>query len=114
MKNSNRYIRNLLIYNYGATCWLKGVISKDNPLTLHHIIPVRFGGQTTIENGALLTLERHQLFNTLEIYRPNEAEEVNFLLKEYKGQYPQIVDERVEELIMLMYDIKKYVKEKRR
>ena len=100
---SNSYIREMLIDMYGESCWLKGAVSKKNPLTLHHIVPVRFGGKTTIDNGALLTVERHQLFNLLENIEPMLADEVNYYLHEYHGLYPQIVDERVDTLIQQMY-----------
>lgn len=103
---SNAYIRMMLIDLYGESCWLKGEISKRNPLTLHHIVPVRFGGKTTVDNGALITIERHQLFNLFECKQSELAEEVNYYLHEYHGLYPQIVDERIDELIQQMYATK--------
>lgn len=102
MKNS--YIRDLLIYNYGAKCWLNGKITRDNPLTLHHIKPVREGGKTTMENGALLSLRKHEEFNKLEQQYPDLAAELNMYFEIYRGQYPQDVFERIQE-VMSMVDM---------
>ena len=63
---SNSYVRDLLINTYGNKCWLGGKVSHENPLTYHHIKPVRCGGRTTMNNGALLSLQKHAEFNVLE------------------------------------------------
>ena len=102
MKNS--YIRDLLIYYYGDKCWLFGEVSKNNPLTLHHIKPVRDGGKTTLENGALLSLRKHKEFNKLEEQYPELAREIKYYFEIYRGQYPQEVYERIND-IMLLVDI---------
>ena len=102
MKNS--YVRDLLEYYYGERCWLGGIVSKDNPLTLHHIKPVREGGKTTIDNGALLSLSMHIRFNILESHYPEYAEEINGYFVEYKGEYPDEVYFRIKELMALTED----------
>lgn len=104
MKNS--YIRDLLVYYYGPTCWLGGQVTEENYLTLHHIKPVRDGGRTTLENGALLSRQKHIEFNMLERAYPEYAEEINNYFLEYRGQYPQEVYERIQELMSLVPELK--------
>lgn len=94
----NQYVRDMLIDTFGYKCWLGGKVSKENPLTLHHIIPVREGGKTTIENGALISLQKHTEFNVLEQMYPELGEEINSYLYEYRGNYPQEVWDRIQEI----------------
>ena len=110
MKNS--YVRDMLVYYYGPKCWLGGQVTKDNYLTLHHIKPVRDGGRTTLENGALLSRQKHAEFNVLEEMYPEYGEEINNYFLEYRGQYPQEIYERIQELMSLV-DIKAPRKDKR-
>lgn len=100
----NRSVKRSLVREYGKHCWLKGMIIPGNPLTFHHIKPLREGGETTIENGALLTAERHAMFNVTEINFPEYAEEINYYFKKYRGKYPELVDKRIDEYIEMMYE----------
>ena len=109
MKNS--YVRDLLVYYYGPKCLLGGQVTKDNYLTLHHIKPVRDGGRTTLENGALLSVRKHAEFNVLESMYPEYGEEINNYFLEYRGNYPPEVSERIQELISLV-DVHAFRKEK--
>ena len=102
----NKTLRRLLIQEYGKACWLKGIIQPGNPLTLHHIVPVRDGGKTIFENGALITLERHEMFNVSELYFPDFAEEINYYMSIYHCNYTQIVDDRIDEYIKMMYEFR--------
>lgn len=108
-ENSN--IRNLMIYNYGNECWLKG----KGKLTYHHIVPVRDGGKNTLDNGALLSDEMHDKFNKLEMMYPQLAEEINMYLKEYKGNYPNEVWDKIVVLLELVgkEEKKKWTKSKK-
>ena len=99
---SNSYIRDLLINTYGNKCWLGGKVSHENPLTYHHIKPVRCGGRTTMNNGALLSLQKHAEFNVLESIYPDLAEEINFYFTVYHGTYPQGVYERINGIMQLV------------
>lgn len=102
----NQYVRDLLIYYYGEKCWLFGKITKENYLTLHHIKPVRDGGKTTLENGALLTVEKHMQFNLLEENYPELAEEINCYFSYYRGNYPQEVYERINEIMSIVPELR--------
>ena len=96
---SNGYVRDLMIYYYGEKCWLGGVVSSSNPLTYHHIKPVREGGRTTMENGALLSLRMHELFNILESQNQELADEINSYFLIYRGTYPDVVYFRIKEIM---------------
>ena len=93
MKNS--YIRDLLVYYYGPTCWLGGQVTEENYLTLHHIKPVRDGGRTTLENGALLSRQKHIEFNMLERAYPEYAEKINIRNKTRRGVIKNVLLRRV-------------------
>ena len=46
--------------------WMNYRITKDNPLTYHHIVEKRNGGSKTVDNGAPLTKEAHMQLNIIE------------------------------------------------
>ena len=95
------------IYKLSDECMLKGKLSRDNPFTYHHIIPVRENGQKTLENGAILTRKKHEQFNQLERLYPEYAAEINYYLYTYRGNYPEEVMERINELMSLVKDVPK-------
>ena len=53
------------IYKPNGYDWMGAPITKNNPLTYHHIVK-RKEGETSIENGALLTKSSHRKLNILE------------------------------------------------
>lgn len=71
-------------------------------LTLHHIEPVRDGGATTVENGALITRQEHDRFNILEQRYPELARKLNYLMSKYKGNYPEDVQEIIDQAMSLI------------
>ncbi len=99
---SNKGIKNLMIMKHGNRCWLNYKITRDNPLTYHHIKPVREGGKATEENGALVSLLGHEDFNELERLYPDLAAEINQAFIIYKGIYPPELSERIEKLLNLV------------
>jgi hypothetical protein len=99
---SNRTILNLVIYEHGKKCWLNGVISRDNPLTAHHIVPLRDGGLTIEENIAPITKHKHEAFNELERLYPDLAAEITHYLINYKGHYDQDIIDRINKLLALV------------
>lgn len=50
MRNKDIRIENIKIY--GDICMAGYDISKQNPITMHHIIPISQGGKTTLRNGS--------------------------------------------------------------
>ena len=73
-----------LIEQYGmySVDWMGFKLSKNNPLTYHHIKKNSEKGKKTIENGAPLTRAAHRFLNDLEILNPDLYEEWNKLFKD--------------------------------
>lgn len=87
-----------LIRLYGSECFIdKLQLRKDRSrraysisseekeklksLTYHHILERRNGGKTTVENGALLSVENHQWFNAQS---EKKQSELNKAFQKYK------------------------------
>ena len=62
--------------------WLRLEITKDSPLTYHHIIPRRKNGETTVANGAPLTTFGHAYFHHIERKDSITAKQINRLFKQ--------------------------------
>ena len=94
---SNKRAKQRLIELYGAECFIeklhlrkdteprryrsKGQRKRMKQLTYHHIRERRNGGKATVENGALLSAEKHEWFNK----QSKEAQrEMNELFQKYK------------------------------
>ena len=54
------------IYKPPGIDWLSYQITRDNILTVHHVIKVADGGILNINNAALLTKRSHKALNTCE------------------------------------------------
>ncbi len=94
---SNKSAKAKLIELYGPECFIeklhlrkdteprhytsKGQIKKMKQLTYHHIREKRNGGKSTLENGALLSVENHEWFNKQS---PEVQAELNRRFQEYK------------------------------
>lgn len=66
--NSNQIlVRNMIeIYKPDGIDWMSYQITKNNKLTFHHIKEASRGGETSIENGALVTIKGHRILNIIE------------------------------------------------
>lgn len=102
MSVDNRRVLYDVIYINGKFCWLNGTITRNNPLTAHHIVPVRNNGKTTIKNIAPLTDYMHKMFNILERKYPDLAEEINRYFVKYKGVYPEEIEWRINQIFALL------------
>lgn len=107
MGNSNRRKKEELIKIYGPKCFIEELglrkpseIEKErrkykgkkqlkimDELTYHHIIERCKGGQTTLENGAILRNINHQWFNRQSKERQTE---MNKMFQEYKRNFNKI------------------------
>lgn len=67
-QNENQILlRELIeIYKPDNFDWLSYQITKQNILTLHHVIKAADGGPLTIENAALLTKKSHRALHMCE------------------------------------------------
>lgn len=63
---TNKMAKTQLIQLYGRKCMLCKCKFKLNLLTFHHIKPKSYGGQATVENGALICEKCHKLINKSE------------------------------------------------
>lgn len=97
--SDNKSAKIALIKRYGAECFIeklklrknviprtyksKGQMKRMRELTYHHIKMRKDGGDSSIENGALLSMENHQWF-----HKQNEHVQgyMNALFQEYKRQ----------------------------
>lgn len=94
--SSNRSVRKRLIELYGPECFIeklhlrpqkptkykgKKQHAKMQRLTYHHMKMKCEGGETTVENGALLNTENHEWFHKQD----REMQDImNNMFKEYK------------------------------
>ena len=69
------------IYNTQYKDWMGFKITKENPLTYHHIIKEEDGGNKTLDNGALLTKLAHSYLHMIEIYDESLYIMLNTILK---------------------------------
>ena len=61
--------------------WLNFKITRENPITYHHIDKRELGGKKTIDNGALLTRTSHQYLHLIESKEDKLYYAINQLLK---------------------------------
>lgn len=99
-----------LVKEHGYTCFLGGKISKKNPLTVHHMVPIRLGGRNVLANLALLCRLEHDMFNVVERFKPNKGDEFNDYFRYFKitndlEALEQMRDYIIEELYDLGYCI---------
>ena len=89
------------IYNPNGYDWMGTPITKNNPLTYHHIVK-RDEGNTTLENGALLTKSSHRKLNMLESKDIDLYNEWNWLFYaiNYSETHPSYA------LSEMMYELK--------
>lgn len=55
----NKTLRKINIRIYGPICMAGYTVTKNNPLTMHHIIPLCKGGKSTIENSSNISILAH-------------------------------------------------------
>ena len=79
---NNKTIRKIMEMLYGKQCFIeklgiriRGSKTLDHTLTYHHIIPEKQGGETTIQNGALLARYNHDWFHKQPLHVQDELNE---------------------------------------
>lgn len=103
----------ILIREHGEMCFLGGTIQKKNPLTVHHLVPVRMGGQTILMNLALLCRLEHDMFNVIEQYKPRRGIELNDYFRYFKETHDLEALRQVRaEVLMLTQDLGYAVEER--
>lgn len=81
MQNHDILLEMIRVYETYHCDWMGYKIRKNNPLTYHHIIERRDGGEESFENGALLTKSAHYLLNKAERYDPELYSDYNYWFK---------------------------------
>lgn len=71
----------LVIFGYSDYDWLGFKITKDNPLTCHHIRKYNEGGENIISNTALLTVSAHRYLHSIEFFDMEVYNKINMFLK---------------------------------
>ena len=99
--NENKILLNeiIKIYKPEKYDWLSYQITKNNILTIHHVIKVADGGILCIENAALLTKKAHRALHMCEsrdliLYIEKESgmkEKTSFLDGKEKEEQLQIL-----------------------
>ena len=84
MSNKNKIIRLELIKIYGKICMLNEPLTKENYITLHHLLKREHKGATTIKNGALLSKLMHEYLHFIENWYYGEYNYINEYLRYYK------------------------------
>ncbi|NCC99849.1 MAG: HNH endonuclease [Bacteroidia bacterium] len=103
----------ILIREHGNICFLGGEISKKNPITIHHLVPVRMGGQTVLVNLALLCRLEHDMFNAIECCYPKTAEELNDYFRYFKETHDlKMLKQMREYVLSLTQDLGYHVEER--
>lgn len=108
MSDKTRKLKQEMIKVYGLKCWLNElwIPNKKDILTYHHILEVRNGGKVKWENGALLSLYRHDYLNYLDLYYHSIYNELNGLFYDLNRTYAPPTDEYYEEVKRVLRRIK--------
>lgn len=83
---------------YGKLCWMDYLLSKQNPITFHHIVEVRNGGKGVWENGALISLNAHEYLNYLDREYHRIYNELNDLFYDLNRTYLPPTEDYYKEL----------------
>ena len=93
------------IYNPDGFDWMNYKITKNNPLSYHHIVEQRSGGHTLIENGAILTDKSHDLLNILDQYCPRAYNDLQSVFRRINGSNQPPTNEIVKEVDEILFNI---------
>lgn len=106
MNNLEQELIKRMVLIYGTTDydWMGTLISKDNPLTYHHIIK-RKHGDTTLSNGALLTKRSHEKLNKLYYRNPGLFDAWQMLFLEINRSQAPLTEELISSIRELRYSM---------
>ena len=71
----------VFIYKPKGIDWMNFKITRENPMTYHHIEKREHGGKKTVDNGAILTRNSHQYLHLIEAKEDKIYFAINQLLK---------------------------------
>ena len=98
----------LLVTKFAITDfdWMNFRITKENPLTFHHIKKVSQGGEETLDNGAPLTRYAQEYLHLMESYNFKIYRRLNRILAEIneQGFVPTPRQQQKIELLLLEFE----------
>lgn len=99
---SNKILREEL----GGFCYLGGIITIKNPLTIHEIIPKRNGGKRIYINCALLCRLEHDIHNIIEIQKPIFGNELAYYYHYIRDSRDLLAIKQMrDEVYSMIYDL---------
>lgn len=102
----------LLVTKFAITefDWMNFRITKENPLTFHHLKKVSQGGEETLGNGAPLTKYAQEYLHLIEAYNFKIYRRLNRILQEIneQGFAPTPNQEKKIELLLLEFEARYY------
>ena len=93
------------IYNPDGFDWMNYQISKENPVSYHHIVEKRRNGTTTVENGAILTDKSHDLLNILDQFCPQAYNDLQDVFIRINNSNEPPTNETVKEIDSILFNI---------
>ena len=78
--------KSILKVRYGNKCMLCGRKLKDKECTFHHIIPKSHGGDSSIENGALMCSQCQRIIHIFE-YGEEGYSKLTEVIKKNKNKF---------------------------
>jgi hypothetical protein len=93
--------------------WMNYRITRQNPLSYHHIIKKEHGGGYTLDNGALLTTTGHQYLHIIECKELKLYEMLNKMFEIINKQRHAPTEEQrqiIEYLLNEFYELHKHDK----
>ena len=91
------------IYKPNGYDWMGTKISKNNPLTYHHIIGKK-RCDATLENGALLTKSSHKKLNSLKVKGSITFDDWQFLFMDINKSNAPLTEEHIQRIQELRQD----------
>ena len=98
----------VIMYEIKEYDWLNFKITKDNPLTFHHIKKEQHGGEKTFKNGAPLTDLGHSYLHQIEVKDKRIFYELSKQLQRINDSKTKITDKdkKIIERLLLEYETK--------
>lgn len=92
------------MYELTDSCFMGFPLTKDSKFTYHHLIKKEYGGDNSLENGAVLTREAHALLNYLEMNYYDIYYQINNKLIEINKMKKHPTKEQINDIKRLIRD----------
>ena len=85
--------------------WMNFKLTRDNPYTLHHIQEKRNGGDSSLDNLAILTKMAHKLLNVLDKVCPDAYNDLQNVFIKINGSGMPPTEEIISEIDDILYRV---------